>query len=94
MEMYLSFLIFTHCTSKHEESQRNAGFYSRHNNCGKIIFTRREVHNGKCRLVFLRAEISLWIYNERPFVKDHLAALLCREQNRQFRCDSSNLDVK
>ena len=40
---------------------------------------RREVHNGKCGLVFLRAEISLWIYNERPIVKDHLAALLCRE---------------
>ena len=40
---------------------------------------RREVHNGKCRLVFLPTEISLWIYNERPFVKDHLSPLLCRK---------------
>ena len=74
----LSFLIFTHCTSKHEESQRIAAFI-----LDTTIAARSslpdEVHNGKCPLVFLRAEISLWIYNERPFVKDDLAALLCRE---------------
>ena len=74
----LTFLIFTHCTSKHEESQRNAGFYSRHNIAARSSLPD-EVHNGKCCVVFLRTEISLWIYNEHPFVKDHLAALLCRE---------------
>ena len=42
---------------------------------------RREVHNGKFHLVFSRAEISLWIYNERPFLKCEVAALLCREEN-------------
>ena len=74
----LSFLIFPQCTSKHEESQRNAGFILDTTIAARSSLTD-EVHNGKCRLVFLRAEISLWIYNERPFVKYHLAALLCRE---------------
>ena len=74
----LSFLISTHCTSKHEESQRNAGFILDTTIAARSSLTD-EVHNGKCRLVFLRAIISLWIYNERPCIKDHLAALLCRE---------------
>ena len=37
----LSFFIFTHSTSKHEETQRNAGFILENNNCGKIILNRQ-----------------------------------------------------
>ena len=36
----LSFLIFTHCISKHEESQRNVRFYSRHNKCSNLLFEK------------------------------------------------------
>ena len=58
-KMYMktvSFLIFNHCTSKHEKSQRNATHEESQQNVATSSL-QCEIHNGKCRLVFLRAEI-------------------------------------
>ena len=52
----LHFLICTHCTSKHEESQRYARFYFRHNNATTfsldVKFKRKKVV-----FIFLHVEI-------------------------------------